>query len=253
MQFKFYREMDMFADSINSIPSSYSIGDNVYYTLLINIVNLNLKPGEPLNVKSISEQLNVSRTPVRDAFIKLAKEGLVDVFPQKGTSVSKIDLRRVQEEQFLRQSLEVRAVTIFMQEHQPSHLGSLAGFILKQIEALETKDYLSCLQYDDEFHHVFFDAIDKSMCWNAIQSFSGHYRRVRLMSIWDHDIFAGVIEQHRHMLENIEAGNIDRVRELFLEHSSKLVREVEALSDKYPEYFMDQIEGSFLLKDFLRR
>jgi DNA-binding GntR family transcriptional regulator len=243
----------MFADSMNSMPLSYNIGDNVYYTLLKNIVNLNLKPGEPLNVKSISEQLNVSRTPVRDALIKLAKEGLVDVFPQKGTSVSQIDMRRVQEEQFLRQSLEVRAVTIFMQEHQPSHLRSLAEFIQKQVEALEAGDHLSCLQYDDEFHHVFFDAIDKNMCWDAIQSLSGHYRRVRLMSIWDRDVFAGVIEQHQHMLENIKAGNIETVRQLFLEHSSKLVREVEALSEKYPEYFKDQKEGNFLLKDFLRR
>lgn len=242
----------MFADSMSSMTSSYNIGDNVYYTLLKNIVNLNLKPGEPLNVKNISEQLNVSRTPVRDALIKLAKEGLVDVFPQKGTSVSKIDLRRVQEEQFLRQSLEVRAVTVFMQEHQPSHLNSLAEFIRKQTEALETKDHLSCLQYDDEFHHVFFDAIDKNMCWDTIQSLSGHYRRVRLMSIWDHDIFAGVIGEHKHMLENITAGNIDTVRQLFLEHSSKLVREVEALSEKYPEYFKGQKEENFLLKDFMR-
>lgn len=243
----------MFSDSMNSMPTSYNIGDNVYYTLLKNIVNLNLKPGEPLNVKNISEHLNVSRTPVRDALIKLAKEGLVDVFPQKGTSVSKIDLRRVQEEQFLRQSLEVRAVTIFMQEHQPSHLNSLSEYIQKQAEALDTKDYLSCLQYDDEFHHVFFDAIDKNMCWETIQSLSGHYRRVRLMSIWDHGVFAGVIQEHKHMLENITAGNIDTVRQLFLEHSSKLVKEVEALSEKYPEYFKDQKAGSFLLNDFMRR
>jgi len=243
----------MFADNMNSIPSSYNSGDYVYFTLLKNIVNLNLKPGEPLNVKNISEQLNVSRTPVRDALIKLAKEGLVDVFPQKGTSVSKIDLRRVQEEQFLRQSLEVRAVTIFMQEHQPSHLASLEEYIQKQTEALETKDYLSCLYYDDEFHHVFFDAIDKNMCWETIQSLSGHYRRVRLVSIWDIDIFAGVINEHKRMLENIAAGNIDAVRQLFLEHSSKLVKEVEALSEKYPEYFKEQKKGSFLLEDFLRR
>lgn len=243
----------MFADHMNSIPPSYNIGDNVYYSLLKNIVNLNLKPGEPLNVKSISDQLNVSRTPVRDALIKLAKEGLVDVFPQKGTSVSKIDMRRVQEEQFLRQSLEVRAVTIFMQDHQQSHVNKLAEFIHKQAQALETQDYLSCLQYDDEFHHVFFDAIDKNMCWDTIQSLSGHYRRVRLMSIWDHGVFAGVIEQHKQMLENITAGNIDTVRQLFLEHSSKLVKEIEALSEKYPEYFKNQKEGNFLMKDFMRR
>ncbi len=240
----------MFTNSMNSVPSSYNIGDIVYFTLLDNIVNLNLKPGDALNVKSISEQLNVSRTPVRDALIKLAKEGLVDVFPQKGTSVSRIDIRRVEEELFLRQSLEVRAVSVFMQEYQHSHIDSLQAFIDKQVEALEAKDYLSCLEYDDKFHHVFFNAINKNMCWNTIQSLSGHYRRVRLMSIWDHDIFLGVIEQHKHMLQNITACNIDIVRQLFLEHSSKLVKEIETLSEKYPEYFKIENETSFQLKTF---
>ena len=243
----------MVTDNFQAVPVSYSIGDSVYYSLLKNIVNMNLKPGEPLNVKHISEQLNVSRTPVREALIKLAKEGLVDVYPQKGTSVSKIDIRRVEEEQFLRQSLEVRAVTIFMQDHHQSHVNSLSEYINKQEQALETKDYLACLQYDDEFHHVFFDAINKNMCWDTIQSLSGHYRRIRLMSIWDIDVFSGVIEQHRHMLENITSGNIETVRQLFLEHSSKLVTEIKALSEKYPEYFKDQREGNFLLNDFLRR
>lgn len=243
----------MLTDHLNGPPIAYNIGDNIYYTLLKNIVNLNLKPGETLNVKQISEQLNVSRTPVREALIKLAKEGLVDVFPQKGTSVSKIDIRRVEEEQFLRQSLEVRAVTIFMQEHNQSHIDRLEKSIEKQDQALETKDYLSCLQYDDEFHHVFFDAIDKNMCWETIQSLSGHYKRVRLMSIWDLNVFSGVIDQHRQMLEYITSGNVEAVRQLFLEHSSKLVTEIKGLSEKYPEYFKDQREVNFLLNDFLRR
>ena len=155
----------------------------------------------------------------------------MDVIPQKGTRVSKIDIRRVEEELFLRQSLEARAVTVFMQTYNESHINRLMEYINQQEESLITQDYTSCLQYDDAFHQVFFEAIDKNICWETIVNTSGHYRRVRLMSIWDHDIFAGVIEQHRNMVENIISKNIQNVQKLFLEHSSKLVKEIEILSE----------------------
>ncbi|HZK27601.1 MAG TPA: GntR family transcriptional regulator [Thermoclostridium sp.] len=240
----------MIFDNMSTIPTAHNIGDNVYYMLQQNIVNLKLKPGELLNVTSISELLNVSRTPVRDALIKLGKDGLVDVIPQKGTRVSRIDIRRVEEELFLRQSLEVRAVTVFMQKYKESHINRLMEYINKQDEALLTQDYVSCLQHDDAFHHVFFEAIDKNLCWETIESMSGHYRRVRLMSIWDRNIFQGVIEQHRQMVKNITSNNIQMVRKLFLEHSSKLVKEIGILSEKYPNYFKDNKKDNFLLKDY---
>ena len=241
----------MLFDNKHTISPSYNIGDNVYYILQQNIVNLKLKPGELLNVKNISDLLNVSRTPVRDALIKLGKDGLVDIIPQKGTRVSKIDIRRVEEELFLRQSLEARAVTVFMQTYNESHINRLMEYINQQEESLITQDYTSCLQYDDAFHQVFFEAIDKNMCWETIVNTSGHYRRVRLMSIWDHDIFAGVIEQHRNMVENIISKNIQNVQKLFLEHSSKLVKEIEILSEKHPEYFKKNKKDNYLLTDFL--
>lgn len=243
----------MFVDNQNSVPPSFTIGDVVYYSLLKNIFNLNLKPGEPLNVKSISEQLDVSRTPVRDALIKLAKEGLVDVFPQKGTSVSRIDIHRVEEELFLRQSLEVRAVTLFMKEHESSHIDALTKYISMQKECLTNNDYITCLHYDDAFHHVFFAAINKNLCWDTIQSMSGHYRRVRLMSIWDHDVFSGIIEQHQEMLKNIISGNVSAVQELYLEHSSALITQIDRLLEKYPDYFKKEKEDNFLLQDFPNR
>ena len=184
-------------------------------------------------------------------FIKLGKDGLVDVIHKKEPVFSKIDIRRVEEELFLRQSLEARAVTVFMQTYNESHINRLMEYINQQEESLITQDYTSCLQYDDAFHQVFFEAIDKNMCWETIVNTSGHYRRVRLMSIWDHDIFAGVIEQHRNMVENIISKNIQNVQKLFLEHSSKLVKEIEILSEKHPEYFKKNKKDNYLLTDFL--
>lgn len=231
--------------------SSFNIGDGVYYSLRKNIITLNLKPGEPLNIKTISEKLNVSRTPVRDALIKLAKEGLVDVVPQKGTSVSKIDLKRVEEERFLRESLELRAIEMFMGIKKESDIVRLQSILDMQKECVINNDLIALQEYDDEFHKVFFTTTEKNTCWEIIQSMSGHYRRIRLISLWERPIITKVIDEHKKILDSIVKGDVQEAISLFKDHSSRIIVEEKELMQKYPEYFRLQSEDNFLIKDFL--
>mgnify|MGYP000930992255 CR=1 FL=1 len=232
--------------------ATLSIGDGVYYSLRKNIITLNLKPGEPLNIKTISEKLNVSRTPVRDALIKLAKEGLVDVIPQKGTSVSKIDLKRVEEERFLRESLELRAIEIFIGIQKESHISRMRSILDMQKECVARNDVLALQEYDDEFHKVFFTATEKETCWDIIQSMSGHYRRIRLISLWEKPIIDKVIDQHEKILDCVVRANVEEAIAAFKDHSSRIITEEKELTEKYPEYFKLQSDDNFLMQDFLR-
>ena len=232
--------------------TSLSIGDGVYYSLRKNIITLNLKPGEPLNIKTISEKLNVSRTPVRDALIKLAKEGLVDVIPQKGTSVSKIDLKRVEEERFLRESLELRAIEIFIGIQKESDISRMRSILDIQKECVAKNDLLALQEYDDEFHKVFFTATEKETCWDIIQSMSGHYRRIRLISLWERPIIDKVIDQHEKILDCVLRANVEEAIAAFKDHSSRIIIEEKELTEKSPEYFKLQADDNFLMQDFLR-
>lgn len=225
--------------------TSYTIGDSVYYSLRKNIINLNMKPGEVLNLREISEYLNVSRSPVRDAVIKLGKEGLVDIVPQKGTSVSKIDLECVAEERFLRESLEEKAVQIFMHTYKENDIYRLKENIMHQKRSLAEKDYTTLLDYDDEFHSVFFESTHKTRCWEIIQSMSGHYRRMRLLSSWETEIVENVVTQHIELMNNIEAGNTEIVMEITKKHLSKIRKEEKQLLEKYKEYFSERQKESF--------
>ena len=83
-----------------------------YRVLKENIMRLNLKPGESISEIELSEALNVSRTPVREAIVKLSEEKLVDVFPQRGSFVSKINLNLVEEAVFLRELCEKKILEI---------------------------------------------------------------------------------------------------------------------------------------------
>lgn len=230
--------------------SSFNIGDSVYYTLRKNIVALNLKPGEVLSIKDISDKWNVSRSPVRDALIKLEKEGLVDIIPQKGTIVSKIDLKRVAEERFLRESLEENAIRLFIKGYKESDIAILRHYVEMQQQSIKDNDYASFLAFDDNFHSVFFKSIDKNMCWEIIESMSGHYKRIRLMSLWDDKILSNVVIQHQEILENICDNNLNGVTEILKNHLSKISIEEMELIKKYPDFFKEQDNGSFLNKAF---
>src|SRR5690554_1967767 len=89
-----------------------SIGDYVYEVLKINIINLKMPPGRQISEKEISVLLKVSRTPVREAFIKLSREGLLYVLPQRGTYISYIDMDAVEDARFIRESLEKSVLKI---------------------------------------------------------------------------------------------------------------------------------------------
>ncbi len=70
------------------------------------IVRVAILPGQAISETEMAASFGVSRTPIREALIRLADEGLIDIYPQAGTFVSRIDLAAVREAQFVRQTLE---------------------------------------------------------------------------------------------------------------------------------------------------
>ncbi len=77
-----------------------------YRVLLRNIVHLNLPPGSCLLESEVRQRLDVSRTPVREALMQLAQEGFVTIVPQKGTYVTRIDMKQVLELRYIRGCVE---------------------------------------------------------------------------------------------------------------------------------------------------
>ena len=86
----------------------------VYNQLREKIETLELKPGTELNLTELSDSLGVSRSPLRDALLRLERDSLVDIFPQKGTRVSFLDIADIRQERFMRTNLELGAVSRFM-------------------------------------------------------------------------------------------------------------------------------------------
>ena len=217
-----------------------NFGDRIYAGLREDIMLLRLHPGEELNIKELSEKLEVSRSPVRDAVMRLAKEGLADVLPQKGTRVSRIDPHRVEEERFLRESLEVRLLGLFMERHTTQDVAEMEQLISNQSACLRETRMADFLDNDEAFHSVLFRAADKQLCWEMIENMSGHYRRARLMTLWDAKIVSCAIDEHKEMLRCIREADIRRLTDLEENHCRKINIQELDLFRQYPDYFIDR-------------
>jgi DNA-binding GntR family transcriptional regulator len=224
---------------------SGTVQDSVYTNLRKNIINLNLVPGTAISEQEIALRYKVSRTPVRETFIHLAREGLVQIFPQKKTLVSRIDFSRVEQELFLRESLETAVLEPFIKNSSPEIFEALGGLIEKQGGAFEKNDYIRFVDFDDDFHRLFFQAAGHELSWDVLASIGGHYHRVRLLTIRLQGIVKNILGQHKKLLGALKKKDLQKAREILKEHLHKLGSEEKILREQFPGYFVSPGGGSF--------
>ncbi|MDR1786545.1 MAG: GntR family transcriptional regulator [Spirochaetaceae bacterium] len=227
-----------------------SVQNSVYGALRKSIINLNLEPGASISEKEVSQKYNVSRTPVREAFIHLAKEGLIQVIPQRETLISRIDLERVNQEFFLRDVLESAVLEPFAARRQPRHVTELEACIELQEQALRDEDFAEFVLQDNAFHRVFFLGAGEPLAWDVLESQCGHYYRVRILTTWLTDIAVNVLAQHREILRAVKKNDVPAMCSLFHAHVYKLSNEESLLRKQFPSYFADPGAGDAFNVDF---
>jgi DNA-binding GntR family transcriptional regulator len=227
-----------------------NVQDSVYSSLRKSIINLNLIPGTAVSEKEISLRYEVSRTPVREAFIRLSREGLVNVIPQRETMVSRIDLDRVEQELFLRESLETAVLKPFIDQYRPGHISELEAIVETQTAAFNRNQYIEFINFDDQFHRFFFETAGYALGWEVLESMCGHYHRVRLLTIWVNGIVQNIVSQHKELLSAIKKKDLREARRRLGRHLDKLHAEKKILREKFPGYFTSPRENDKFEVDF---
>lgn len=211
----------------------------VYDELKKNIISLHLAPGTVISTQEIATKLNVSRTPVREAFLRLQSEDLVETIPQKETIVSRINLKRVEQERFLREALEAAAIPYFLKNCTDDVLMNLRKNIRYQKDCCDRKDYVGFIKQDNEFHRLIFEAASQQLSWNVIMNNNGHYNRIRVLTIQNEETLEGSVRQHEQMIDMMERGQEVELCAEFKDHVRKLNEEKTDLIRKYADYFSD--------------
>ncbi|MGF9710571.1 GntR family transcriptional regulator [Paenibacillus naphthalenovorans] len=214
-----------------------STRDHVYQLLRENILNMQLEPGTNISENEISEKFTVSRTPIREAFLRLAQEGLLEIYPQKGTVVSLIDLERVEEARFMREQVE-KAVILLACDHFPKeYLFELEKNLRMQELCTQEHDYTKLFELDEQFHQTIFEGCNKKRSWQTIQSMKMDLDRIRMLRLATDYNWTDILMQHQEIVQVIKERQSDRAETIIRQHLNLVTHDRDALKMKYPAFF----------------
>ncbi|ABR36195.1 MULTISPECIES: GntR family transcriptional regulator [Clostridium] len=209
----------------------------IYYKLRDEIINLYLEPGTSISEKELSEKYSVSRTPVREALVRLAQEGLVNIYPQKGTVVSLIDLSAVEEGRFLREHLERAVVKEACKEFSQENVLALEMNLKLQKMYIENNDYKKLFEADEEFHKIIFEGSNKKRVWNSINDGSTEFQRIRMLRLVTNSSWDNIYLQHKEIFNAIKNKSPEIAEDFMKEHLNMVTFDKNKIKEKYPNYF----------------
>ena len=233
-----------------SVPASGNAQDRVYSALRSSIINLNLAPGTTISETELSQKFQVSRTPVREALIRLSKEGLVEVIPQKETLISLIDPARVKQEFFLRESLETAVLEPFIQNGESRHFAELERLTHLQSEALKSDAFADFIIYDDRFHQILFEGAGQHLSWIVLSNMIGHYHRLRMLTIHIAGIGEEKIGEHCDICSALKEKDRKKAKDMLYNHLHGLENEEDLVKRTFHDFFLPETAKSSFEVDF---
>lgn len=229
-----------FADA----TATQTLADTIYQQLFRDIASMRLLPGTPISEQDIANTQGVSRTPVREAILRLAKERLVEVVPKSGTYVGRIPLSTLPESIMARRALEGVTVRAATERATSSQLSSLKSLLEQQQAAIEAQDIETFFQADEEFHAAIAEIAGYPGIWNIIQLLKVQVDRYRWLTVAFESIMERAILEHEQIFEAMESKDVDAAVAQMDRHLDRLKLRIASDWDQYPNYFIQDLELS---------
>ncbi|MFI5842673.1 GntR family transcriptional regulator [Catenuloplanes sp. NPDC051500] len=207
----------------------------VYAILRHKVLTMELPPGAALSENELAAALGVSRTPVRESLILLAEEGLVQVFPQVGSFVSRVDPVRVADAQFIREAVELTALDDLPETLDPVRVASLEENLRRQdVPDLTVEEFFTL---DEEFHHGLLALSGHGAAWATVSAAKGHLDRARRLGLHDATPPSVNAVQHRTILDAVRRRDLTAARAAMRTHLRAVFADVERIRARSPELF----------------
>jgi DNA-binding GntR family transcriptional regulator len=220
-----------------------SAAATIHARLRAEIVSLARKPGEPRAEKQITEAYGVSRTPVREAILRLASEGLVDIFPQSGTFVGRIPPRALPEAIVIRMALEEKSARLAAERATRSQVMAVEAIIeqLRESEAAGDRDTFH--QADEHFHATLAEIAGYPGIWTLVQQVKVQVDRYRRLTLPQQGRMQRVLVEHQAILDAVAAHAPDKAAALMNAHLGALIASLEDIRHVNPDYFAGGLDA----------
>lgn len=213
--------------------------DDIFDSIYADITTLRLKPGTKVSEVEIARQFDVSRQPVREAFIRLSNMGLLLVRPQRATVVKKISLKGIADSRFVRKAIEVEVARVACENFNASHHAAFEENLALQSESVADNDFQSFKELDAQFHRLLCLVADSEHAYRTISESKLQVDRLCAFALSRRTEFKDVYQDHVKMYELLKQGDTDGLVALMRKHLSRLDSTVAEATSSNQDFFVD--------------
>ena len=213
-------------------------GSTIYRDLQRQIVTMALKPGTALGEQLLADRYGVSRTPVREAVIRLSEERLVDVLPQQGTFVSRLDITLIPEAVVIRQALEGATVQHAARVATAEKVALLDDILAEQRFYRDRNQLDRFMGADEAFHEAIASIADLPGVWSYLRPAKIHIDRARWLTLPFLGRTTPVIAEHELIRDAIAGHDEQGALRAMTAHLQAVFPDVASLKTQFPDYFV---------------
>ncbi len=212
-----------------------AVSPQLRLVLRSRIIRNDLPPMSRLSEPELAKEYGVSRQPVREAFITLMNEGLVEVRPQRGTYVKRIDYEAVLNARFVREAVEADIVRKLAVRGDSDLVKELRSQIVLQKNVPEgVPDKF--MELDERFHQTLAQAAGFRKAWDYLEGIKAQMDRVRFITFEEFPI-SKLIDQHEQIVDFIEQKTVSRAEDAMRVHLREILNSLPRIQELYPDYF----------------
>ena len=216
--------------------------EQIYRKILRKIIKLKLEPGQMISENQMAKEYGVSRSVIRTVFTRLRQQGFIEIYPQRGTYVSVIDLHLIADLLMLRTAVEKEVLYEMFHTLGEAEREQLVQKLEENIREQEKfrgeADYLGSFpKLDSEFHKILIDSVGRYSLIQLLDDNMLHISRWRNFDVaFDHRI-GQLIEEHKAIVEGIKSGDLATAQNRMADHLETITAIADRAVAQYPGYF----------------
>ncbi len=210
-------------------PARELLADRAYAELRDRIVTLRIPPGAPIDEDALGAELEMGRTPVREAIKRLALENLVTVFPRRGTFASEINITDLAHISDVRAQLEGHAAYRAAQRITDAERAELAALLAELARSEGSEDLQQLMALDARVHRFIYRCAGNPYLEETLTRYFNLSLRIWYLVIDRLPHLFARVHEHEDVLRAIDAGDADAARNILAEHIATFEREIRAV------------------------
>jgi DNA-binding GntR family transcriptional regulator len=200
------------------------------------IVRLELKPGDSISEAEIADRYGVSRQPVREAFIRLAQQGLLLIRPKRATLVKRIAEEGIRQSRFIRIAIEVEIARKVAEAATPETVAALEAIMAEQTAAGAARDLVRFYALDEAFHRRLAQTVGADFAWQLVDEHKMQLDRLRFITLPGVDP-ARVVAEHSNITRAVASADAAGAETAIREHLARSEGLLQQAKREFPDYF----------------